>query len=114
MTIEIVEERLDALLKSERAKVLLLTGGWGAGKTHQWKQALQRAAVAGTRPRYAYVSLFGLTSLAEVRKRVAEETVTAIKLPGKDGTVGEVIEAGNWQLKPLQIMKLLPVILKVL
>lgn len=110
MTIEIVEERLDALLKSERAKVLLLTGGWGAGKTHQWKQALRRAAAAGNRPRYAYVSLFGLTSLAEVRRRVAEETVAAIKLPGKDGTVGEAIEDKSWQLKPLQIMKLLPVI----
>lgn len=110
MTIEIVEERLDALLKSERAKVLLLTGGWGAGKTHQWKQALQRAAAVGNQPRYAYISLFGLTSLAEVRKRVAEETVSAIKLPGKTGTVGEAIEEGGWQLKPLQIMKLLPVI----
>lgn len=110
MTIEIVEERLDALLKSERAKVLLLTGGWGAGKTHQWKQALQRATAAGNRPRYAYVSLFGLNSLAEVRRHVAEETVAAIKLPGKDGTVGEAIENGGWQLKPLQIMKLLPVV----
>jgi hypothetical protein len=110
MTIEIVEERLDSLLRSERAKVLLLTGGWGAGKTHQWKQALQRAAAVGNQPRYAYISLFGLTSLAEVRKRVAEETVSAIKLPGKAGTVGEAIEEGGWQLKPLQIMKLLPVI----
>jgi len=110
MSIEILEERLDALLKSEQAKVLLLTGGWGAGKTHQWKQALQRAGTVGNQPRYAYVSLFGLTSLAEVRKRIAEETVAAIKLPGKAGTVGETIEEGGWQLKPLQIMKLLPVI----
>lgn len=110
MTIEIVEERLDALLKAERAKVLLLTGGWGAGKTHQWKQALQRAAAVSNQPRYAYVSLFGLTSLAEVRKRVAEETVAAIKLPGKAGTVGEAIEEGGWRLNPLQIMKILPAI----
>lgn len=111
MTIEIVEKRLDALLTAERAQVLLLTGDWGAGKTHQWKQALQRAAATGNWPRYyAYVSLFGLTSLAEVRKRVAEETVAAIKIPGKAGTVGEAIEEGGWQLKPLQIMKLLPVV----
>lgn len=110
MTIGIVQERLDALLATERARVLLLTGGWGAGKTHQWKQALQRAAATGNRPRYAYVSLFGLTSLAEVRKRVAEETVAAITLPGKAGTVGDAIEDAGWQLKPLQIVKLLPVI----
>jgi len=110
MTIDIVEERLDSLLTAKIAKVLLLTGGWGAGKTHQWKQALQRAAAANNLPRYAYVSLFGLTSLAEVRKRVAEETIAAFKLPGKTDTVGETIEEGGWKLKPLQIIKLLPVI----
>lgn len=110
MTIEIIEERLDALLSMDQAKVLLLTGGWGAGKTYQWKQAIQRAAAVGNQPRYAYVSLFGLTSLAEVRKRVAEEAVAAIKLSGRDGTVGEVIEEGSWRLNPLQIMKILPAI----
>ena len=110
MTIENVTERLDALLSSDRAKVILLTGGWGAGKTYQWKQALQRAGAAANRPRYAYVSLFGLVSLAEVRKRVAEETVAAINLPDNAGTVGETIENGGWQWKPLQIIKLLPII----
>lgn len=110
MTLEIVEERLNALLTDGHAKVLLLTGGWGAGKTHQWKHALKRAVAAGNRQRYAYVSLFGLTSLAEVRKRVAEETVAAIKLPGKEGTVGETIEEAGWKLKPFQIIKLLPII----
>lgn len=110
MTIEIVEERLNALLTDERAKVLLLTGGWGAGKTYQWKQALQRAAAAGNQQRYAYVSLFGLASLAEVRKRIAEETIAAIKLSEHAGTVGEMIEESGWKLKPLQLIKLLPVI----
>ncbi len=110
MTLEIVEERLNALLTDGHAKVLLLTGGWGAGKTHQWKQAINRAVAAGNQQRYAYVSLFGLTSLAEVRKRVAEETVAAIKLPGKEGTVGETIEEAGWKLKPLQIIKILPII----
>lgn len=109
MTISIVEERLDALFSGEQPKILILTGGWGTGKTHQWKQALQRSAKAGQWTRYTYVSLFGLTSLAEVRKRVAEETVAALKVPGKVETLGEVIEGGGWRLKPLQIMKLLPV-----
>jgi len=110
MTIEIIEERLDTLLKADHSKVLLLTGGWGAGKTYQWKQALKRAATAGRNPRYAYVSLFGLTSLSEVRKRIAEETVAAVKIPGNSGTVGEMIEESGWKLKPFQILKLLPVI----
>ena len=109
LTIEAVCERLDELLGTSKAKVLLLTGGWGAGKTYQWKHALQRAAVNGNRPKYAYVSLFGLTSLGEVRKRIVEEMVSGVDLPGNAGTLGEEIENGGWRLKPFQIIKLLPV-----
>lgn len=88
----------------------MLTGDWGSGKTYQWKQALERAAKKGTSPRYAYVSLFGLTSLAEVRKRITEEVISAIQLPGRGDTVGEAVEGGAIGLKPMQILKILPVI----
>lgn len=88
----------------------MLTGDWGSGKTYQWKQALERAAKRGIRPRYAYVSLFGLTSLAEVRKRITEEAISAVKLPGRGDTVGEAVEGGSIGLKPMQIMRILPVI----
>lgn len=94
----------------ETPRVAMLTGDWGSGKTYQWKQALERAAKKGARPRYAYVSLFGLTSLAEVRKRIAEEAISAIKLPGRGDTVGEAVEGGSIGLKPMQIMRILPVI----
>jgi hypothetical protein len=87
----------------------MLTGDWGSGKTYQWKQALYRAAKNGVRPRYAYVSLFGLISLAEVRKRIAEEVISAVRLPDRS-TVGEVVEREAIGLKPMQIIKLLPVI----
>lgn len=87
----------------------MLTGDWGAGKTYQWKQALERAAKNGVRPRYAYVSLFGLTSLAEVRKRIAEEVISAVRLPDRS-TVGEAVERDVIGLKPMQILKILPMI----
>jgi hypothetical protein len=110
MTLQIVEERLDELICSSRAKVLLLTGGWGAGKTYQWKQALQRAATTGKHARYAYVSLFGLTSLTEVRKRVSEEMVSTFKISDKDGTLGDVVGKYEWKLKPTQLLKMWPVL----
>lgn len=88
----------------------MLTGDWGSGKTYQWKQALERSARKGVRPRYAYVSLFGLTSLAEVRKRITEEAISAIRLPGRSDTLGEAVEGGAIGLKPMQILKILPVI----
>ena len=110
MTLEVVQQRLDKLISIDAPKVAMLTGDWGSGKTYQWKQALERAAKKGVRPRYAYVSLFGLTSLAEVRKRVAEEIISAVKLPGRNETVGEAVEGGAIGLKPMQILKILPVI----
>ncbi len=88
----------------------MLTGDWGSGKTYQWKQALERSATKGGCPRYAYVSLFGLTSLAEVRKRITEETISAIRLPGRSDTLGEAVVGGAIGLKPMQILKILPVI----
>jgi hypothetical protein len=109
LTLEIVEARLDKLLAAETPKVAMLTGDWGSGKTYQWKQALERAVKKGIRPRYAYVSLFGLTSLAEVRKRITEETISSLRLPGR-GTVGEEVESEAIGLKPMQIIKILPVI----
>lgn len=109
MTLEIVQVRLDKLIATETPKVAMLTGDWGSGKTYQWKQALARASKKGVRPRYAYVSLFGLTSLAEVRKRIAEEVISAVRLPDRS-TVGEAIEREAIGLKPMQIIKILPVI----
>ena len=110
MTIEIVKQRLDSLISSPSGRVLFLSGGWGCGKTFQWKSALDSAAETNTLPRYAYVSLFGLSSLAEVRKRVAEELVSAIKVNDSDSTVGAILANGSWRLKPMQILKVLPAI----
>lgn len=110
MTLEVVQHRLDKLLATDTPRVAMLTGDWGSGKTYQWKQALERAAMKGIRPRYAYVSLFGLTSLAEVRKRITEEVISSLKLPGRGDTVGEAVEGGAIGLRPMQILKILPVI----
>lgn len=110
MTLDIVEARFDSLLANKTPKVLMLTGGWGAGKTHQWKEALKRTGKTGNGIHYAYISLFGLTSLAELRKRIAEETVAALRVPGNTSSIGEMVQESGWQFKPLQLVKLLPII----
>lgn len=110
MTLEIVKSRLDRLIADPTPRVAMLTGDWGAGKTYQWKKALERAREKRNTPRYAYVSLFGLTSLAEVRKRISEEIISSINLPENNGTVGDAVANGSLGLKPMQILKILPVI----
>lgn len=63
---------LDEFIRSEVASTLTFQGTWGRGKTHLWNDrwnaycAEKRAEGISPR-RYAYVSLFGLNSISEVR-----------------------------------------------
>jgi len=55
------------VFQSNKAVVVALTGGWGEGKTHFWKELVV--------PRHSsekpgYVSVFGAESLAVIRERV--------------------------------------------
>ncbi len=111
MSLQVIAERLDKLLNASAGRIVLLSGGWGVGKTFQWVAAFNRhrATAPSEFARYAYVSMFGLGSVPEVRRRIAEEMVASIRLPGI-GTIGDQIEPDGWKLKPLQLMKLLPVV----
>jgi hypothetical protein len=110
MTLEIVQHRLDRLLAMDEPRVVLLTGGWGSGKTYQWKKALRTARGLQHVPRYAYVSLFGLTSLAEVRKRMSEEISSSVNIPGNVESLADLVEDRVIALKPWKLNKLLPAI----
>jgi Cdc6-like AAA superfamily ATPase len=110
MTIEIVRQRLDAAISDETPKVILLTGGWGAGKTYQWRDALKRGQKSQKNLKCAYVSLFGIGTLAEAKKRLSEELVSVLSLPDGAGTVGGLVSEASTKLKPLQMVKLLPLI----
>ena len=45
-----------------KGKVLMLSGEWGSGKTHFWKNQLEPKLTKGQTP-YAYVSLYGKTNI---------------------------------------------------
>jgi hypothetical protein len=110
MSIEIVKQRLGAACRESTPKVVLLTGGWGEGKTHQWRIALKEAQAQATPPKSAYVSLFGINSLADARRRLAEEFVAAIRIPGEEGTLGSKVSELTSTTKYFQAIKLLPLI----
>lgn len=110
MSIEVVRNRLRSACMEETPKVIFLTGGWGEGKTHQWKQALKEAQAQGNPPKYAYVSLFGVNSLADARRRLAEEFVAAIRVPGEEGTLGAKVSELTSTAKYMQAFKFLPLI----
>ena len=77
MSTNVVRAEIERFLRSSSPEVLCISGRWGVGKTYSW-QLIERGAEASDQlamRRYAYVSLFGLTSLGEVRSAIVENTV---------------------------------------
>lgn len=77
MSTELVIHELRRFLASDTAEVLCIRGRWGIGKTFAWRRYLdEMRANNKLRPQdYAYVSLFGLNSLDELRYAIFESTV---------------------------------------
>lgn len=68
-----IEGRLIDFISDPRSHALVLRGGWGQGKTHLWKKLAEDHVAAHVKYRrnYAYVSLFGMNSLADLRNALA-------------------------------------------
>lgn len=76
MSIKQVKDELRRFFKAKDNLALCLSGKWGVGKTYTWNTLLEEAFDNNTvNPKqYAYVSLFGLESLADVRRSLFENT----------------------------------------
>lgn len=78
MSLVLVEQEVRRFLSDAAPEVLCIKGKWGVGKTFGWRTFLRRArddnklAMAS----YAYVSLFGLNSLDDLRYALFERTVS--------------------------------------
>ena len=77
MSIEKARNAVDEFLKSDTPEVLAIKGGWGVGKTFFWNHFLQTASKSQSYPfkRYAYVSLFGISSLEELKFTIFEQII---------------------------------------
>lgn len=77
MSTAIVRAEIERFLESSAPEVLCIWGRWGVGKTYSWQKFLRQTEAGGrlAARRYAYVSLFGLNSLGELRNSVVENTV---------------------------------------
>ncbi|PEQ10352.1 hypothetical protein B2G71_22885 [Novosphingobium sp. PC22D] len=78
MTLAVVEEEVRRFLSDPIPEVLCIKGKWGVGKTFGWRTFLRKARDDNNLAmrRYAYVSLFGLNSLDDLRYALFERTVT--------------------------------------
>lgn len=65
-----VEQALERFLADSSLKVMAIKGDWGAGKTYFWKQFIKERSELLSEKKYAYASLFGAESIADVRSKV--------------------------------------------
>lgn len=84
-----LEKSLQAFFESE-AKVVVIKGDWGVGKTYFWDQYISRKISSGSLHQlaYSYISLFGSSSLEDVRKRVFHNA----KAIGSDKAVNQAFD----------------------
>jgi hypothetical protein len=66
-----IKPTIEKFLKESLNGALLIRGRWGVGKTYFWRQTVKEAKERKilSRP-YAYVSLFGLNSLDEIKESI--------------------------------------------
>lgn len=88
MTLAFVRNELNRFLAEPDAEVLALRGKWGVGKTYSWNKILAEANHRNqiSRERYVYLSLFGISSLDELRFSLFEQSIDR-SLIGKQPTL---------------------------
>lgn len=111
MSIEQVKSEIRRFLGDKDRLALCLSGKWGVGKTHTWEALLDEAFKNNNAypSRYAYVSLFGLESLGDVRRSLFENTVESVAFKAVkpfEATTSSVLErlayfASKWRARGL-------------
>jgi len=83
MSIQITKAVLKDFLCNDETNVLALTGSWGTGKTYAWREALVQNKNSIKFKHYAYVSLFGIKNMAELRMALFTKSVATATLGQK-------------------------------
>ena len=97
MSVEAVRSELRRFLTSDDCLAICLSGKWGVGKTYTWNELLKNAFNNSTvKPaKYAYVSLFGLETLGDVRRSLFENTVESAAFQPKSDLEPTMESASN-------------------
>ncbi|MBY5394887.1 hypothetical protein HFN01_08600 [Rhizobium leguminosarum] len=82
MSVQNVRAAIERFLSTNEPEVLCIRGEWGTGKTWTWDDVLKTQGQAGKIPltRYAKVSLFGLNTLAEIKREIFQSTIDVAQI----------------------------------
>lgn len=95
MSIEKVTKAVEEFLATDGPGVLSIKGAWGVGKTYFWSNLIKKTAVLKKikLDKYAYVSMFGVTTLEELKFTIFEQTVNKSQI-GKQISIENL--KNNW------------------
>lgn len=74
MSMEATKSQLVRLLEDSGNKVLAVSGKWGTGKTHMWRE-VRNASKDEKVKNSLYVSLFGLADLAQIKLKIVQSAI---------------------------------------
>ena len=81
MSLKKTKEQLIQLLGQVDNCVIALSGRWGTGKTHLWNEV--KAGSSDDKVKNAlYVSLFGLSSIDQVKRKLIETAIPGVESHG--------------------------------
>jgi hypothetical protein len=75
------KEQLIQLLGETDNRVIALSGKWGTGKTHMWNE-VQAASGDGQVKNALYVSLFGVSSIDQFKRKLIEAAIPGVESHG--------------------------------
>ena len=77
MSDELFKQQLLNFLRDEHNDIIAIKGAWGAGKTYAWNHYLKKTKEANKihLKKYAYVSLYGLNSIEDLRRAIFESVI---------------------------------------
>lgn len=90
MTIERCKQNLLLTLASPDHRVIALTGKWGTGKTHLWQQ-VRDTAKDDTIKKAASISLFGVSSLVDLKNKVVHALLPSLNDVGVSAQVSSAL-----------------------
>lgn len=114
--------RLVHLLGQDANRVIALSGKWGTGKTHLWNEVKNSSSDEKVK-KALYVSLFGLSSVDQVKRKLIESAIPGVESHGGvfDG-IKSLFNAGvsaasqhykaMAALKDLNVLLMAPVVLR--
>lgn len=117
MSLKTIREQVLNFLSQSSPSVMAIKGEWGVGKTYGWEALLLEAQKGNmlSAKRYSYVSLFGISSLDNLKYTIFENSIpkdsigTEPNLESlRTNTLGvlEVLGRGSWsKLKELPFIK---------